>query len=30
MRGVNHSNKLYPFKITDNGIVIYPKEKVFT
>lgn len=30
MRGVDHSNKLHPFKITDNGIVIYPKEKVFT
>jgi KaiC/GvpD/RAD55 family RecA-like ATPase len=30
MRGVNHSIKLHPFKITDNGIVIYPKEKVFT
>ena len=30
MRGVNHSTKLHPFKITDNGIVIYPKEKVFS
>ncbi len=30
MRGVNHSIKMHPFKITDNGIVIYPKEKVFT
>ena len=30
MRGVDHSNKMHPFKITDKGIVIYPKEKVFT
>jgi KaiC/GvpD/RAD55 family RecA-like ATPase len=30
MRGVNHSVKLHPFKITAKGIVIYPKEKVFT
>jgi KaiC/GvpD/RAD55 family RecA-like ATPase len=30
MRGVNHSVKMHPFKITDKGIVIYPKEKVFS
>jgi KaiC/GvpD/RAD55 family RecA-like ATPase len=30
MRGVKHSIKLHPFKITDKGIVIYPKEKVFS
>jgi KaiC/GvpD/RAD55 family RecA-like ATPase len=29
MRGVNHSTKLHPFKITDKGIVVYPGERVF-
>jgi KaiC/GvpD/RAD55 family RecA-like ATPase len=26
MRGSEHSQKLHPYKITDKGIVIYPKE----
>ncbi|MBN3037010.1 MAG: AAA family ATPase [Candidatus Diapherotrites archaeon] len=26
MRGVNHSKSMYPFKITDKGIVVYPEE----
>jgi len=26
MRGVDHSNAMYPFKITKSGIVIYPEE----
>jgi KaiC/GvpD/RAD55 family RecA-like ATPase len=30
MRGAKCSIKMHPFKITDNGIVIYPKEKVFS
>ncbi len=27
MRGTAHSNKLHPYKITDKGIMIYPKEE---
>ena len=26
MRGVNHSNSMYPFKITKSGIVVYREE----
>jgi len=26
MRGVNHSNAMYPFKITSDGIVVYQEE----
>lgn len=26
MRGVAHSNAMYPFKITKSGIVVYPEE----
>ena len=29
MRGSPHSNMLHPFQITKDGIVVYPKEKVF-
>jgi len=29
MRGTNHSKKIHPFEITDNGIVVYSKEEVF-
>ncbi|RMF54365.1 hypothetical protein D6745_05605 [Candidatus Woesearchaeota archaeon] len=29
MRGTKHSAKIYPMKITDNGIIIYPDETVF-
>lgn len=28
MRGTNHSKTIHPFEITDNGIVIKPKEQV--
>ncbi len=27
MRGTNHSRKVHPFKITKDGITIYPKEE---
>jgi KaiC/GvpD/RAD55 family RecA-like ATPase len=27
MRGVEHLEKVVPFKITKKGIVIYPKKK---
>ncbi len=27
MRGTNHSRKLHPFKITKDGILVYPKEE---
>ena len=27
MRGTNHSRKIHPFKIDDNGITVYPKEE---
>ena len=30
MRGVKHSNRMHPLKITDKGIIIYPQEKVFS
>ncbi len=26
MRGVEHSNAMYPFKITKSGLVVYPEE----
>ncbi len=26
MRGVEHSNAMYPFKITHSGLVVYPEE----
>lgn len=29
MRGTNHSSKIHPFEITENGIVVYSKEEVF-
>jgi len=29
MRGTHHSERMIPFKITNNGIVVYPDEKVF-
>ncbi len=29
MRGTNHSKKIHPFEITENGIVVYSKEEVF-
>jgi KaiC/GvpD/RAD55 family RecA-like ATPase len=29
MRGVNHSEKLHPYKISSKGIVVYPKEEAF-
>lgn len=28
-RGSEHSQKLHPYKITKNGIVVYPKEEAF-
>ncbi len=30
LRKTNHDKFLHPFSITDNGIVVYPKEQVFT
>ena len=29
MRATHHSERMIPFKITNNGIVVYPDEKVF-
>jgi len=29
MRGSKHSKKLHPYDITDNGIIVYPKEEAF-
>ena len=29
MRGTKHSAKIFPFEITDEGIVIYPEQNVF-
>jgi len=29
MRGISHSNKIFPMKITDNGVVVFPDEAVF-
>ncbi len=29
MRGTNHSSKIHPFEITENGIIVYSKEEVF-
>lgn len=28
-RGSDHSHKLHPYRITDEGIVVYPKEEAF-
>lgn len=28
MRGTSHSMKRHPFEITENGIIVYPKEVV--
>lgn len=30
MRGTNHSTKLHPIKIADDGVGVYSKEEVFT
>lgn len=29
MRGSSHSERLHPYKITDTGIIVYPKEDAF-
>jgi KaiC/GvpD/RAD55 family RecA-like ATPase len=29
LRGSSHSERLHPYKITDNGIMVYPKEEAF-
>jgi len=29
MRGSEHSKKLHPYRITDKGIIVYPKEEAF-
>ncbi len=29
LRGTEHSNKIFPMKITDNGVVVFPEETVF-
>ncbi|MFH1316031.1 MAG: ATPase domain-containing protein [Candidatus Woesearchaeota archaeon] len=29
LRGLAHSTKIFPMKITDNGIVIFPEEGIF-
>ena len=29
MRGTEHSKKIFPLKITEKGITIYPKERIF-
>jgi KaiC/GvpD/RAD55 family RecA-like ATPase len=29
MRNSDHSNKIHPYKITNKGIVVYPKEEAF-
>ncbi len=29
MRGTSHSERLHPYKITDKGIVVFPKEEAF-
>ncbi|MEM3555131.1 MAG: ATPase domain-containing protein [Candidatus Micrarchaeia archaeon] len=29
MRGTKHSDKICPFKFTENGIVVFPKDSVF-
>ncbi len=29
MRGISHSNKIFPIKITSKGIVVFPDETVF-
>jgi len=29
MRNSNHSNKIHPYRITDKGVIVYPKEEAF-
>jgi KaiC/GvpD/RAD55 family RecA-like ATPase len=29
MRNSDHSNKIHPYKITNKGIIVYPKEEAF-
>jgi len=29
MRGVNHSTKMHPFRITEKGIQVFPEERVY-
>ena len=29
LRGTNHSKKIHPYDITDEGIVVHPKEEVY-
>ncbi len=29
MRGSDHSQRLHPYKITHNGIIVYPKEEAY-
>jgi len=29
MRSSKHSNKLHPYKITEKGVIVYPKEEAF-
>jgi circadian clock protein KaiC len=29
MRGIGHSNKIFPMKITGRGVVVFPEETVF-
>lgn len=29
LRGTKHSAKIFPMKITDNGIIVYPEETIF-
>jgi len=30
MRGVKHSTRMHPFRITEKGIIVYPEEMVFS
>jgi KaiC/GvpD/RAD55 family RecA-like ATPase len=29
MRGTNHSKKIYPLKITSQGIIVFPNQTVY-
>jgi KaiC/GvpD/RAD55 family RecA-like ATPase len=29
MRGTNHSQRIHPYEITTNGIVIHPNEQIY-
>jgi len=29
LRGSKHEERIVPFKITDKGIVVYPKQELF-